>query len=232
MRAEPGLTIGEKLVDATRLTALTVLSLMAMILILGAPHATGQSAEPTTTKVAGSGASPTKTGTQSGGDTSPQSAAPVYTPPDRGAPTARIGGGTDELWLNPPIEAGIHAYRLKERRVNKRPILLELGRRYAWGVEVISSPARPSQNRYAGSWIELVLPSNPLRARLAATESPFSRAAALAEEGIWYDAMAELSQRGESAFDEKGLREMRAAFLEQVGLMEVAAYERGRPGPD
>jgi hypothetical protein len=71
-----------------------------------------------------------------------------------------------------------------------------------------------------------------LRARLAATESPFSRAAALAEEGIWYDAMAELSQRGESAFDEKGLREMRAAFLEQVGLMEVAAYERGRPGPD
>jgi hypothetical protein len=55
-----------------------------------------------------------------------------------------------------------------------------------------------------------------------------SRAAFIqAESGLWYDALASLAQGIAAAPAETGLHAQRAALLEQVGLKEAAAYDRG-----
>jgi hypothetical protein len=48
----------------------------------------------------------------------------------------------------------------------------------------------------------------------------------LARAGLWYDAIAEVSAQIEAAPADRGLHELRARMLEQVGLTEAAAYDR------
>jgi hypothetical protein len=126
----------------------------------------------------------------------------------------------DELRLQPPIDAGIHSYRMAERN-----IVLEVDRPYQWGVEVLSNAQRTTMNAYAGTWIMRAAPSDALHTKLTESEAS-DHAGILAEEGIWYDALAELSSRIERTPDEKSLRAHRAALLEQVGLTDVAVFDR------
>ncbi len=51
---------------------------------------------------------------------------------------------------------------------------------------------------------------------------------AYAEAGIWYDAIDVLSAQIGDQPSDSGLREQRAALLDQVGLPGAAQYERSR----
>ena len=77
----------------------------------------------------------------------------------------------------------------------------------------------------AGAWIRLDPASEALQA------TPDARKAMVyAENGIWYDAIGSVSEQIEAAPHDATLRVQRAALLEQVGLSEVADYDRAQTG--
>jgi hypothetical protein len=51
-----------------------------------------------------------------------------------------------------------------------------------------------------------------------------------AESGVWYDAIAAVSARISAAPGDPRPRAQRAALLDQVGLSEIAAYDRSGLG--
>jgi hypothetical protein len=112
--------------------------------------------------------------------------------------------------------AGIQAFGLAERGAR-----LEPGVAYEWSVAVVVDPAQRSRDVVAGGAVQRIEPSAALQSRLAAAGAG-NRAAVLAAEGIWYDALAALSEPPGDA----RARARRAAVLEQAGLPEVAAFER------
>jgi len=195
---------------------------------------------------------------------------PVYTPPKRGAPGGRIGGGsrgtqrdafslavlapdhtgltTDpqptlywfisselattsveltimdvdgiqpllETRLPPPVKTGVHSLRLGDHRVRLKP-----GEPYRWFVALVVDPDRRSKDILAGGFVELVEPPAGLPAQIAKAdkkELPQLYAAA----GLWYDAVAAISQLIDAAPNDSDLKQQRAALLEQAGLTEVA----------
>jgi hypothetical protein len=115
----------------------------------------------------------------------------------------------------PGERAGVQAFDLAQRGVR-----LEPGVAYEWSVAVVADPAQRSRDVVAGGAVMRVEPSDALRARLAGATAQ-TRAAALAAEGVWYDALAAASEAGDPAS-----RARRAGLLEQAGLADVAAFER------
>jgi len=109
-----------------------------------------------------------------------------------------------ELMLQPPIAKGVHALRLSDHGVTLKP-----GVEYQWFVAVVSNPAQRSSDVVAGGAIKRVEP------------------AAYAQDGLWYDAIDQLSQRISANPADQRLRQQRAALLEQVGLREAAAFDLG-----
>jgi hypothetical protein len=116
--------------------------------------------------------------------------------------------------------AGIQAFDLAVHGVQLAP-----GVAYEWSVAVVTDPAQRSRDVVAGGAVMRVAPSAALRERLLATDVE-ARAGVLAAEGIWYDALAALSERVAARPGDGALRARRAALLEQAGLPEVAAAER------
>lgn len=108
-----------------------------------------------------------------------------------------------EITLQPPIAKGVHALRLGDHGVTLKP-----GVEYQWFVAVVSNPAQRSSDVVAGGAIKRVEP------------------AAYAQDGLWYDAIDQLSQRISANPADQRLRQQRAALLEQVGLREAAAFDR------
>jgi Domain of Unknown Function (DUF928) len=106
-------------------------------------------------------------------------------------------------------------------------VKLERGVQYEWSVAVVTDPEQRSRDMVTGGAIMLVAPADALRSRLRAIDVDH-RAAALASAGIWYDALAVLSGRVAAHPGDHALQADRAALLEQAGLTEVAAFERGR----
>jgi hypothetical protein len=109
-----------------------------------------------------------------------------------------------ELTLQPPIARGVHALRLADHGVTLKP-----GVEYQWFVAVVNNPAQRSSDVVAGGAIKRVAP------------------AVYAEDGLWYDAIDKLSQQISANPADQRLRQQRAALLEQVGLREAAAFDRG-----
>ncbi len=116
--------------------------------------------------------------------------------------------------------AGIQAFSLAERGVR-----LEPGVAYEWSVAVVADPAQRSRDVVAGGALQRIEPSADLRSRLAVAGDT-ERAGVLAAEGIWYDALAALSEPLAERPGDASLRARRAAVLEHAGLPEVAAFER------
>ena len=190
---------------------------------------------------------------------------PVYTPPIRGAPRGRVGGGTRgtgrevfvlsvlapdhsgltvseqpslywyisaptslpveltvmdpgltqpllEVRLTAPIEAGIHRLRLSDHGVR-----LAHGVAYRWYVAVVPDAGRRSRDILAGGAIERINPSSEVAVRLGQARRE-DLPAIYAEAGLWYDALATMSDLIESAPDDTELRRQRAALLSQVGV--------------
>jgi len=129
-----------------------------------------------------------------------------------------------EISLKPPIKKGIHALRLADHGIVLRPDI-----EYQWFVAVVRNPAQRSNDVIAGGTIKRVPESDALQAQLKQSAQA-ERAAVYAEAGIWYDAIDQLSTQIGADGGNRALREQRAALLEQVGLREAAAYDRGAGG--
>jgi hypothetical protein len=207
----------------------------------------------------------------------------IYVPPDLGAPSARVGGGTrgdDDATLEPlphlevlapdhvavttekqptlywfvsestshPVEfsirkegaleplkevrllglhrKGVHALSLKERGVS-----LELDADYRWFVSLVPDPGRRSNDVLASGMIRRRDPTPQLRQRLDQADEE-ERAFIYGESGIWYDALDLVSQRIDTAPKDRRLRALRASLLDQVGMSDVAAYDRSAAEKD
>ena len=125
-----------------------------------------------------------------------------------------------ELTLQPPVAKGIHAFRLADHGVALKP-----GVEYQWFVAVVHNAAQRSNDVLAGGTIKRVT-DNPVQAQLKQA-SPAQLPAIYAEAGIWYDAIDQLSTQISANQSDRQLRARRAALLEQVGLREAAAFDRG-----
>lgn len=124
-----------------------------------------------------------------------------------------------EARLKPPEKGGIQCIRLADHGVQLRQNVP-----YKWFVAVVTDPDRRSRDILSGGMIEVVPPSAALSEKLRRTEKaeqPF----VLAQEGIWYDALATLADRIAASPKDLSLRKQRAALLEQVGLSEAAEFD-------
>jgi hypothetical protein len=125
-----------------------------------------------------------------------------------------------ETRLTPPSQPGIQRVRLADYNVRLTP-----GVRYRWFVALIPDPNNRSQDILAGGVIERTTPSNTLQTQLqqmGTAQAPYL----YAESGLWYDAVEAISELIAAAPQDAHLRQQRAMLLEQVGLPDVAAYDR------
>lgn len=115
----------------------------------------------------------------------------------------------------PPKTAGIQRLDLKAEGVTLAP-----------GVEYTLRVSTGSQSS-TGS-IRRVDPSPELARQLNGAPSGRSRYTVLAREGVWYDALDEVSRAADSGKGAAIAVRHRAALLEQIGLKNVARIERQR----
>lgn len=118
------------------------------------------------------------------------------------------------------VEPGIHRFSLADFNVRLRP-----GEEYQWSVSLVPDESQRSTDVVSQGAVKLVAPPPELEPRLAGLAGE-ARAKALASAGIWYDALAALSEGISGAPADRGLRVKRAALLDQVGLKDAAAFER------
>lgn len=133
-----------------------------------------------------------------------------------------------EITLAPPLAAGFHAFPLAEHGGT-----LEPGRIYWWFVSLVPDADRRSSDVIAGAAIERVVPDAELAWLLGSGGGDLH--AVYASRGLWYDAIDELSKRLSEQPWDRSLRAARAALAEQVGLAELAEFDRAGaalpPGP-
>ena len=128
-----------------------------------------------------------------------------------------------ETTIEGPLTSGVHPIRLADHGVSLAP-----GVDYQWFVALVPDAAKRSSDVIAGGGIARMETPEALREKLArATGS--ARVNALAEAGIWYDALAATSREIEKSPGDAQARDARAALLEQVGLAEIARHERAAP---
>jgi len=114
-----------------------------------------------------------------------------------------------------PVAPGVHRLRLADHGIR-----LSAGVEYSWSVAVVPDPDHRARDIVAGGRIEIVDPPAGLRERLARAGEA-ERAAIFADAGLWYDAVAAISERIDAAPDDSVLRRERAHLMAQVGLPEI-----------
>ena len=131
---------------------------------------------------------------------------------------------TIEAQLSVPSQSGIQRIRLADLGVR-----LKTGVEYHWFVAVVPDRDNRSKDIVAGGFIERIEPSAKLRASLSRA-APAQLAMVYAEEGIWYDALAAVSDKIDATPGDAVLRSQRAALLDQIRLQEVADFDRRASG--
>lgn len=126
-----------------------------------------------------------------------------------------------ETKISAPSQGGIQKVRLADHNVR-----LKTGAEYRWYVAMVPDPKNRSKDILAGGFIERMEPSEPLRARTSQAKGA-DLASAYAAEGLWYDALAALSESIDASPNDPSLRALRASLLEQVKLQQVAEFDRG-----
>lgn len=122
-----------------------------------------------------------------------------------------------ETRLPQPAHPGIQQIRLSDYHVKLLP-----GERYQWSVALILDSDEPSGNIVAKGVIERVdrdKLDQPLSSDIATADAPRR----YAEAGVWYDAVATISDLILANQADGELLRQRASLLEQGGLSEVAA---------
>jgi hypothetical protein len=96
---------------------------------------------------------------------------------------------------------------------------------YKWFVTLVTDAEHRSKDILAGGVISLVDPQQALLAKLKEEDS--SKAPCIyAGEGFWYDALGAISKMIDASPDNTNFRKQRASLLEQVGLFDVADFEK------
>jgi hypothetical protein len=126
---------------------------------------------------------------------------------DAVAPTAVVR-------LVAPSEPGIHSIRFAELGIRLAP-----DKTYHWSIAVVTNAARRSHDIVATGAIEYA-------PGLEVVIDPDQDYHAYAQQGLWYDAVAALSDRLNTDPSDDILQLHRAALLEAVGLGHVAGYGR------
>jgi hypothetical protein len=121
-----------------------------------------------------------------------------------------------ETVLAAPSHAGIQRIRLADYGVELKP-----GAEYEWSVALIVDPEKRSKDVVVTGWIDRIEHSGKLAARLE-SEGGARTASIYAEEGLWYDSFAALSDQIDGNPEDANLRSQRVDVLRQVGLKEVA----------
>lgn len=116
---------------------------------------------------------------------------------------------------------------------------LVTGKVYKWSVTLVCRANRPSANPYFYSWIERVPTSSELTQKLSTsnnfqeqvqpTESTYQereRALIYAQKGLWYDALASLSEAQLKNPNDWSLQEDFSSLLSQVKLTNEASREQ------
>src|SRR6266581_9510179 len=116
-------------------------------------------------------------------------------------------------------KAGIQRLKLSEHGAKLTP-----GVEYQWVVALVTDPNNRSSDLVASGVIKRVQPAADLKGKIAKA-TPASLAGVYAEAGIWYDALAVLTDQIEANPDNKTLRATRANLLLQVGLKAAAVSE-------
>ena len=116
-------------------------------------------------------------------------------------------------------KAGIQRLKLSEHGAKLSP-----GVEYQWVVALVTDPEKRSNDLVASGVIKRVEPGADLKEKITKA-TPASLAAVYAEAGIWYDALAVLSDEIEAQPDNKSLRAARSDLLSQVGLKAAAGAE-------
>jgi hypothetical protein len=120
-----------------------------------------------------------------------------------------------ETSLGVPSQPGIQRVRLKDYGVR-----LEPGKHYEWFVALVVDPKSRSKDVLAGGAIERI--EQP-EAQPAMSDADLARF--YADHGIWYDAIAAVSNLIEATPNDSVLRRQRASLLEQADLHEIAEAE-------
>jgi hypothetical protein len=119
-------------------------------------------------------------------------------------------------------KAGIQRLKLSDHGVKLSP-----GVEYQWVVALVTDPDNRSTDQVASGVIKRVEMEADLKAKISQA-APASLAGIYAEAGIWYDALAALSDQVEAQPDNKALRQTRAELLRQVGLNAAASAEAAK----
>lgn len=121
----------------------------------------------------------------------------------------------------PALEgAGVQRLRLADLNTSLRPEV-----EYQWTVALVPDVRERSNDTISGGVIKRIAPPKGLRERVAGA-SRDARPRLLAAAGLWYDALAEVSDLIEANPGNAALREQRARLLDQIGLPDAAAFDR------
>lgn len=122
--------------------------------------------------------------------------------------------------IGTPKSAGIQKLDLAAAGTTLKP-----GIEYRWFVSVTPDEEQRSNDIIASGTIQYNVPDADLERRIAGADAR-ALVGIYAEQGIWYDALDEISRAIEQNPADAGLRAERAALLEQVGLKTAAEFDR------
>lgn len=116
-------------------------------------------------------------------------------------------------------QAGIQRLKLADHGVKLTP-----GVEYQWVVALVTDTDNRSTDLVASGVIKRIEPAADLKEKISQA-TPASLAGIYAEAGIWYDALAAVSDEVEAQPDNQSLRSARSDLLRQVGLKGAAQAE-------
>ena len=124
-----------------------------------------------------------------------------------------------ETKLKAPAQPGVQRISLKELGIK-----LEPGVQYKWFITLQVGAEASSKDVVAGGTIERIPFIEALSIHLPSAKNG-DAVFRYAEAGLWYDAIATISEMIDKAPDDRKLRKQRASLLQQVNLWEVARYD-------
>ncbi len=127
-----------------------------------------------------------------------------------------------QISVDRALKAGIQRLKLSEHGAKLVP-----GIEYQWIVALVGDPDNRSTDLVASGIIKRVPATPELKAKVAKAD-PASLPDVYAEAGLWYDALAALSDQIDGRPKDTALRQTRADLLKQVGLKAAAQFESTR----
>ena len=108
-------------------------------------------------------------------------------------------------------------------------VKLEPGVGYQLSLALRREEKKGANDVFCSAEIMCIAPPHALVAQILATSDPLEQAKLLARNGMFYDAIMIVSREMDADHDKRIWHERRAKLLEQVGLADVASFDRLTP---